>query len=101
LALVAAQAIDTREINIGTLDNVFLPSDAHGFFAAVIGLQVDLIMLTDALMLFSSTAYPFPQFIRAFFGAGALQALVQSVEFAFKTTGEAFRHGLFLLFTAG
>jgi hypothetical protein len=101
LALVTAQAIDTREINIGTLDNLFLPSDAQGFFAAVIGLQADLIMLTDAVMLFSSTAYPFPQFIRVLFGAGALQPCIQSLEFAFKTTGEAFRHGLFLLFTAG
>jgi hypothetical protein len=56
---------------------VFLPRAAQGFFAALISLQVDLIMLTDAVMLFSSTAYPsFPQFIRAFFGAGALQSCV-------------------------
>jgi hypothetical protein len=38
---------------------VFLPSDAQGFFAAVIGLQVDLIMLTDAVLFFFQTAYPF------------------------------------------
>jgi len=80
---------------------VFLPSDTHDFFAAVIGLQVDLIMLTDAVLFFSSMAYTFPQFVRAFFGAGALQSCVQSVKFTFKTTGEAFRHRLFLLFTAG
>ena len=101
MALVAAQAIDTGEISIGTLDNLFLPSDTQGFFAAVIGLQVDLIMLTDAVLLFSSTAYPFPQIVGMFFGAGSLQPCVYGVEFGFKTTGEAFRHGLFLLFTAG
>jgi hypothetical protein len=55
---------------------LFLPSDAQGFFAAVIGLQVDLIMLADAMLFFLSTAYPFPHFSRAFFGAGALQPRV-------------------------
>jgi len=80
---------------------VFLPSDAQGFFATLIGLQVDLIMLTDTVMFFFQTAYPFPQFVRAFFGAGALQPFVSGLESGFKTTGEAFRHGLFLLFTAG
>jgi hypothetical protein len=34
---------------------VFVPSDADGFIAAVIGLQVDLIMLTDAMLFFFQT----------------------------------------------
>jgi hypothetical protein len=58
-------------------------------------------MLTDAVLFFSSMAYTFPQLVWAFFGAGALQPFVQSVKCGFKTTGEAFRHRLFLLFTAG
>jgi hypothetical protein len=57
LDLAAAQAIDTREIHIRTWNKVFLPSEAEGFFATVIGLQVDLIMLTNAVLFFSSTAY--------------------------------------------
>jgi hypothetical protein len=60
LSLVAAQAINTREINIGPLDNVFLPSDTESFFAAVIGLQVDLIMLTNAVLFLFQTTDPFP-----------------------------------------
>jgi hypothetical protein len=33
-------------------------------------------MLADAVLFCFQTAYPFPQFIRAFFGAGALQPFV-------------------------
>ena len=73
LALVAAQAIDTGEINIRALNSLLLPSNAEGSFAAGIGLLVDLIMLTDAVLFFFQTAYAFPHFSRAFFGAGALQ----------------------------
>jgi hypothetical protein len=39
---------------------VFLPSDTQGFFTALIGLQVDLIMLTDAVLFLFQTSYPFP-----------------------------------------
>jgi hypothetical protein len=62
---------------------VFLPRDAQGFFTAVIGLQVNLIMLTNAMLFFLSKADTFPYFVWAFFGAGALQAFVQSVESGF------------------
>ena len=74
MVLVAAQAIDTWEIDIGSLDRLFLPSDADGFFAAVIGLHVDFIMLTDAVLFLFQAAYPFPYFICAFFSAGTLQS---------------------------
>jgi hypothetical protein len=67
---------------------VVLPSDAQGFLAGVIGLQVDLIMLTDAVLLCFQTVYPFTQFVWVFFGAGALQPCIQSVGSGSKTTGE-------------
>lgn len=55
------------------------PGQPNGLLATVVKLQVNLVVLAAAVMLFFEAANALPKFIGVFFGAQTLQAISQVV----------------------